>query len=402
MLHRRPSLFFAAVLLTGISAGCRHEQPYQKPATPVSVQAVQEYFGGPEVRYSGTVEPKSHVDVAFKVSGYVASVATVRDPSGGSRNIQEGDHVSQAAELARVSDTDYSAKVNEARAQVAQAQAALDQVRSQTKEAQVATEQTHLDFTRASNLIEDHSITKPEYDGAKAKFDAAQARELASIAQQRAATARMQAAQAQLVEAQNAVRDCILRSPMNGVVLKRAVEVGSLVGPGSLGLVLADTSSVDVVFGAPDILLPNLRVGAPLRVTTDAIAGDFLGHITRISPAADARSHVFDIQVTIPNPDNRLKAGMVASVEIPSAKPRTPVPVVPLTSIVRSVQHNDGYAVWIVEEQGGKPLARVRDVSLGETYGSLIGISQGVRAGEQVIVSGATLVQNGDPVEIIH
>jgi multidrug efflux pump subunit AcrA (membrane-fusion protein) len=89
-------------------------------------------------------------------------------------------------------------------------------------------------------------------------------------------------------------------------------------------------------------------------------------------------------------------------VEIPGARPRTPVPVVPLTSVVRSTQHSDGYAVWVVEQQGGKSLARVRDVSLGETYGSLIGVNQGVKPGEQVIVSGATLVQNGDPVEIIR
>jgi multidrug efflux system membrane fusion protein len=402
MLNKSHWLFVAVALAAGLSAGCHREAPYQKPATPVSVRPVEEYSGGPEMRYSGTVEPKSRVDLAFKVGGYVGSLATVREPGGGSHQIQEGDHVVPAAELARVRETDYTAKVDEAKAQLAQAQAALEQARSQLKESQAAGEQTRLDFARATNLIEDHSITKPDFDGAKARFDAAQARQGSASAQQRVAEARIEGAQAQLEEAQNALRDCILRSPMNAVVLKRAVEIGSLVAPGSLGLVLADTSSVEVVFGAPDILLPTLRVGAPLRVTTQTIAGEFLGRITRISPAADARSHVFDIQVTIPNPDDRLKAGMIASVEIPGARPRTPVPVVPLTSVVRSTQHSDGYAVWVVEQQGGKSLARVRDVSLGETYGSLIGVNQGVKPGEQVIVSGATLVQNGDPVEIIR
>jgi multidrug efflux pump subunit AcrA (membrane-fusion protein) len=397
MLNKSHWLFVAVALAAGLSAGCHREAPYQKPATPVSVRPVEEYSGGPEMRYSGTVEPKSRVDLAFKVGGYVGSLATVREPGGGSHQIQEGDHVVPAAELARVRETDYTAKVDEAKAQLAQAQAALEQARSQLKESQAAGEQTRLDFARATNLIEDHSITKPDFDGAKARFDAAQARQGSASAQQRVAEARIEGAQAQLEEAQNALRDCILRSPMNAVVLKRAVEIGSLVAPGSLGLVLAE-----VVFGAPDILLPTLRVGAPLRVTTQTIAGEFLGRITRISPAADARSHVFDIQVTIPNPDDRLKAGMIASVEIPGARPRTPVPVVPLTSVVRSTQHSDGYAVWVVEQQGGKSLARVRDVSLGETYGSLIGVNQGVKPGEQVIVSGATLVQNGDPVEIIR
>jgi multidrug efflux system membrane fusion protein len=55
----------------------------------------------------------------------------------------------------------------------------------------------------------------------------------------------------------------------------------------------------------------------------------------------------------------------------------------------------------LVEEQAGKTVARVRPVTLGETYGNLIGVSRGVKVGDRVVVTGATLVGDGEPVRVV-
>jgi RND family efflux transporter MFP subunit len=190
------------------------------------------------------------------------------------------------------------------------------------------------------------------------------------------------------------------------VVLKRDIEVGTLVGPGNLGFVLADTTSVKAVFGVPDVLMQRTKVGLPLAVTTDSIPGvRFAGRITAVAPAADSKSRVFDVEVKIPNHDHRLKAGMIASVEW-SEKPgareaASPIPVVPLTAIVRPGDNPSGYAVFVVEEQGGKFLAHSRTVELSDIYGSMMGIKGGLHSGDRVIVTGASLVKDGEQVQVV-
>ena len=118
-------------------------------------------------------------------------------------------------------------------------------------------------------------------------------------------------------EAENAHADTALVSPLDGVVLKQLIEVGRWSGPGSGGFVLADTSSIKAVFGAPDTMLHRLKLGMPQTVTTEALPNrQFAGRITNIAPTADPQSRVFDIELTIPNPDDALKVGMVASMQL--------------------------------------------------------------------------------------
>ena len=107
------------------------------------------------------------------------------------------------------------------------------------------------------------------------------------------------------------------------------------------------------------------------------------------------------MEITVPNPANQLKPGMIAVVELPVGRVREPEPVVPLTAIVRSKENAAGYAVFVVEQQGGKATARARNVRLGETFGNMIAVTEGVKPGERVITSGGTLVRDGEPVQII-
>ncbi len=363
-------------LILGASGlvACRREQARERPLTPVSVRTVEQYSGGGGARYSGNIEPFSQVDLAFKVGGYIQEIRQVRGVDGRMRNIQQGDRVAKGTVLARVRESDYVDKVNQAKAQLAQ-----------TK---VASEQAKLDFDRASNLYASQSLTKPEYDAAKAKLDSS--------------LAALEGANAQLSEAEMAREDCSLKAPMEGVLVKRMIEVGALVGPGTPGFVLADTTSVKVVFGVADVLLATLRVGNFINITSEAFgARQFRGQVSAISPSADPKSRVFDVELKVPNPRQELKPGMIAALQLPGEKLAAPVPVVPLSAIVRPKDDLTGYAVLVVEEQGGKQVAHARKVRLGEVYGNTIAITEGLGSGERVIVAGATLVTDGEAVRII-
>jgi multidrug efflux system membrane fusion protein len=140
-----------------------------------------------------------------------------------------------------------------------------------------------------------------------------------------------------------------------------------------------------------------------LKVTTEAALGeDFEGQITAISPAADPKSRVFDIEVTIPNAQNLLKVGMIASLTVEGeANAAQAMPVVPLNAIVKSGNPENPFAVFVVEERNGVTTARRRNLKLGETLGNTVAVIEGLKAGERVITTGANLLQDDSRVQII-
>lgn len=357
--------------IAGIASGCAREEAYEKPLTPVRVQAVTRAGGAPAIRYSASIEPRTRVDLAFKAGGYIEELAKVDG-----REIQDGDRVTRGMVLARIRPTDYLEKVNQARSVLAEAEAAM----AAAKPA----------FDRASQLFQAKSIARPDFEQAQAAYDTVQAK--------------LAGARALVQEAENARADTALTAPIDGIVLKRLIEVGSLVGPGVGGFVLGDVSSVKAVFGAPDTMLKSMKVGATAPIASEALPNrQFTGRITKIAPTADPRSRVFDVELTIPNGDGALKVGMVAVVQVDTGE--TPADnaaplVVPLAAIVRSTDKPDGYAVYVVEESGGKTVARRRNVTLGDMMGNQIAVIDGVGAGDRVIVSGATIVVDGEPVTL--
>jgi RND family efflux transporter MFP subunit len=361
------------LLWASVLAGCGQQEPYQKPLTPVGVQVVQPYSSSGAVRYSASIEPHSRVDLAFKVSGYVSEILQLPGADGRRREVQQGDRVTQGTVLARLRESDYVAKVNQARSELSAARASLEQAR--------------LDFDRAKRLIRTHAISQSDHDAVKAKFEAAKAG--------------IEGAEAQLEEARIALADTALKAPMDAVVLSRAIERGSLVSSGTVSFVLADTRSMKAVFGVPDVVVRNLKLGDELTVTTEALPGTELrGQITALSPSADPKSRVFSVEITLPNPDRRLSVGMIATVQVPGL-PSAPAVAVPLSAIVRAGKPGGGYAVFVVESEQGRAVARLHEVTLGEVFGNRVAVIQGVKVGDRLIVSGATLVIDGEPVAVI-
>ncbi len=426
------NVWLAIVLLAWASAQQveAQEGSAQKPLRAVSVHTIGPAAAGHGARYSAELQPFKQVEVAFKVGGYIQEILQMWGADGQQRHVQGGDRVVKGTVLARVREVDYVVKRDEAKAQLAEAQAAREQVKAQLAEAhaararaaaqlaaaQAAFEKARFDFERARNLFASQSLTKADYDTAKAAFEEAQARvddaraqqeqaqasEARVKAQAQGAQARAEGARAKLEEAEIALRDSVLKAPFDAVVVKRSIEVGTLVGAGIVAFTLADTAALKAVFGVPALLVTRLRVGRPLTLSFEALPGaEFRGPITRIDPAADTKSRVFDVEVTLPNPQDQLKIGFIGAVEIGEERSTGALPVVPMTAIVRPKEDPTGYAVFVVQEQDGKHVARVRKVNPGDTVGNMIAIVDGVQLGERVITTGAAQVVDGAPVQIM-
>jgi multidrug efflux system membrane fusion protein len=189
---------------------------------------------------------------------------------------------------------------------------------------------------------------------------------------------------------------------MSGVVLERRVEIGTLASAGMVAVSLADIDTVKATFGVPDTVVRTLAMGTPQKVLLEAFRGQgFVGRISRIAPAADSKSRLFEVEVEIRNPRGELKPGMVASLELTQSPDAQPQVLLPLSAIVRSPAGSHGYAVFVVEGEAGASRARIRPVTLGDLQGNRIAVREGLQREDRVVVMGAALLADGESVQII-
>jgi RND family efflux transporter MFP subunit len=362
----------SANLLVGLTA-CKQQNAAETLPLPVHTALVQAVAVGNGAKYSASIVPYAQATLAFQSGGYVDSIRQVKSPSGGMRNIDQGDWVQKGTVLAVVRQQDYLDKVQQAKAQLARAQAEYEKAK--------------LSFDRVSALYASQSATKPDYDSAQAQ--------LAST------TASVSGAQAELSQANVALAYCSLQAPFNGWIVNRNVDLGTLVGPATNGFTLADTHSVKAVFGVPDTSISRVRLGQHLEISTDALPTPYAGRVSAISPAADPKSRVFSVEVTIPNPHDRLKSGMIASLALDGSELPQSVLAVPLSAVIRDPDRANNFAVMVAEGGGDTQTARLRAVELGDIYGNMIAAKGGLNSGESVITSGVGLIRNGDKVRVI-
>lgn len=365
------------VLLAAVLAGCRHNAAIEQPPQAVQTRRVElAPAGGGTPRFSALVMPDSEVPLTFRVPGYVVSLDQVRGADGRLRAVAEGDRVRRGETLVRIRSAEYQDRVRQAAYQMQAAQAAAHRAQ--------------LDFERASHLFDARSMTKPDFDAARAQLDATQAQ--------------LRAARAQTSEAEVALRDTTLTSPFDGDVVKKAVEPGALVGSGLVAFVVADTETVKIVVGVPDTLIGSVRVGQQAEISVDAYPNrTFQARVSRIASAADSKTRNFEVEVSIPNRDRQLKVGMIASLRFAGdATGRAPAssPLVPLEAIVE--RPGGGQAVFLVRGSGAAKVAILRPVEVAEVEGNEIRVVSGLASGETVITAGATLLKDGQKVEVLQ
>lgn len=360
-------------LLCIVLISCEEAKSNAPIPMPVRAADVATIRTGNPVKYSASIVPYSQVDLSFKSNGYIEKILQVTGTDGRRRNIDQGDFAKRGTVLALVHQQDYIDKLAQAKAQLFRSQAEYDKAK--------------LGFDRTSALYDSKSATKPDFDNAKAQLDST--------------TASVESAKAQISEAQVALDYCSLRAPFDGWIVKRSVDVGSLVGPATNGFTIADTSSVKVVFGVPDIAINRVKLGQHMVILTDALPKPFNGRVTTISPSADPKSRVYSVEVAIQNPRNELRSGMIASLALGGLDFQSPVTVVPLEAVVRNPQQQEGFAVMTATSTGSSATVHLRPVGLGDTYGNKIAITKGVEPGEKVITTGVSLLKDGDTVRLL-
>jgi len=279
----------------------------------------------------GTVEPEVKVDVKSVLSGKVVSLP-----------IREGDVVRRGQLLAAIEPD-----VNQAQS--------LAAVRRSVNQAAIEFHDAEKDFRAKEALLASGLISLELHRAAETRFKAARetlesAREKASLLEASGIPVDPEASQV-----------LHITSPMDGVVIRRAVELGDVVtGAGSFnaGTVIAtvaDLSSMIVKVGVNEVDIGKVRMGAPVRVTLDAYPKvAFPGRVSRIAPAARLADQVkvFDVEVSLDAQGKELRTGMTANVTI-DGEVAEGVLAVPVEAVFR---RDDGEVVYVrkAERDGTK------------------------------------------------
>ncbi len=365
------------LLLAIVMVGCSSSKPIQQAPQAVQTQRIENNAAatGAGMRFSAVVTPDAEAPLAFRVPGYVIALKQVRGQDGKMRDIAEGDQVSRGATLVRMRPSEYQDKVRQASSQAAAAEAVALKAK--------------LDFDRATRLYDSESITKPDFDAARAQYDATQEQ--------------VKSAHAATSEAEIALRDTSLVAPFEGDIVKKTVELGAFVGPGIPVFALAKTDVVKIVVGVPDTVVRSIKVGQPVEVAIDAFPSrTFNARISRMSSAADAITRNFDVEVAIPNGDHLLKVGMIGSLQLAGDVSERQVSslLVPLSAVVEAKQGR--YGVFVISSSGAGPVASLRSVEIGAVNGTDIAVVSGLSAGDRIITTGANLLKDGQRVEVLQ
>ncbi|MCE5285410.1 MAG: efflux RND transporter periplasmic adaptor subunit [Pelosinus sp.] len=309
----------------------------------------------PKMVFSANLEPLWSADISPKVDGRIAALS-----------VDEGDSVAAGMVVATL-DTD------ELMAQVIQAQGSL-------QASQANLEQAELSYQRNKSLAEQGAVSQQVLDSARTTRDL-------NIGQVRSAQGNLELLNARLGNA-NVV------APRAGVVLKRYLQSGYYAKAGSQIISIGDVSKLLAKAIVGEAQVAQLAVGTQVKVKVGALQGkEFVGVITRISPAAVMPSRTFTAEITISATEGILKPGMFVNAEVPSSVRQNAL-VVPEGALV---SREDQKTVYVVGSDN-KVMQKV--LKLGYVGDGMAEVLEGLSDGDRIVLSGQNKLKDGSMISV--
>jgi len=339
-----------ALALVGVAAAASACAPAAAKTTnaadsaiPVVAQPISLSARGWSATASGIVQANASVDVAFQVPGKVVTIGP-----------DEGQSVRAGQPIASLDPTEYRLAVEQAGAQ--SDRAAHDRDRNQP-------------------LLASGGIAPAEMEHLEIG-------------------ARQSAAAADL--AKKHLADTKLEAPIPGIVSRRVVEVGATVAAGQTVYTIVALDPVRVRVGVPEADVGHITEGATATVRIPALDTSFAGRVSLIGVAADPATRSYAVEISVPNPARKLRAGMVAEATI-STREATSAMMVPAPAVVHDGGISGTTIVYVVDRDAAR--VHARRVTTSAARGDSLEITSGVAAGDQIVVAGQQRLRDGARVQ---
>lgn len=304
---------------------------------------------------------RAHLIRVPLVEPAVGTIRAVHETAIGSKllarvvevNLKAGQHVHAGDILVRLDDADLRAKLEQAEAAETAAQAARAQAVKDEK--------------RYASLLTANAVSREDYEKTATALKSAEAE--------------VRRAQENVNEARARLDWATVRSPMDGTVIDKQVEEGDLVSPGQTLVTLFDPKRMQLVASVRESLAQRLTTGQSIDVEVEGADVRCTGTISEIVPEAKASSRAFQVKVTGPCPAG-VYTGMFGRLLVPLDEEA--VLVVPREAVSDVGQLE---LVQVVEQDK----QRRRAVRTGRSFGDEIEVLSGLREGEAVVVTTASM-----------
>lgn len=349
-LHRPHPLFLlGALALLVAGTGCHPGKPGGAPAAagpaanavrvvavPARVAPVQEI-----VPLVGSITANESVEIKAETDGLVREIG-----------FQEGDTLDAGTLLVALDETKLAAALAESEANLKLSEA---------------------NYARAEQLLRDKLISQQEFDQTSATFTM-----MRSLVELRRRT----------------LRDTRVFAPFRGTVAARLVSPGQVITRNTPLTMLVDLETVKVELNVPERYLGQIAPGQTISFAVDAYPGrKFTGTVFFVSPQLDPATRTALVKARVPNPDRRLRGGMFAKLDL-EVRLRDSALVIPEPSLVAN---GDNFLVFVVDPQTN---AVMKPVKVGLRLAGKAEITQGLAAGDLVVVEGVQKLRPGAPVAL--
>lgn len=396
----------------GGGAAASSEPPPAVVATKVIERTVPIYG-----EFVGQIQAAAAVDIVARVEGVLTEM-----------NFTEGQPVQEGQVLYVIDSAEYQAKVDSAKAALNKAESALQQAQAQVgvrmAQAELAQQKALLtksqqDVARFEPLVDQRAVPRQELDGARASVsvnqanvDASDARLQNQVVNTRAqielGKADVESAKAALTQAELNLAYCAVRAPMNGLIGRTKAYPGALLSRGGPTVLntLSAINPVQVSFGIPETAYLTVRrrnqgttnrPPAVQQLEAELILADntvypFKGQFKMADSAIDQKTGTLTIVMSFPNPDGLLRPNGFGRVRLMVGKAENAL-LIPQKAVI---EQQGGSAVFVIGEDNK---VSQRTVVLGPQFESSIIVTQGLKAGERIIVEGQQKARPGMPVK---
>jgi RND family efflux transporter MFP subunit len=344
-----------------------------RSAMRVEVVAPKAVSSDRAILLPGSVQPLEETVLYARASGFVRLW-----------RVDIGDRVKQGDVLVELDTPELDQELDQARAQLAQAQSTLQQTLANR-------ELSKSNLRRYEQLAEQRLVSEADLDQHKAQAQVDEAN--AGVA--RATIAAQEANIRRLSQLKSFAR---VTAPFAGMVTQRWVEIGALVTAGN-GQPLYKIAALDparVFVQVPQDVAPGVRADVPAKVTVREYAGrTFDGRVARSSGELDTATRTMNTEIRVPNADSALMPGMYAEVALTLPSPHR-VLELPATALMNRAE---GPRVAVVDAESRIHLV---PVVVERDTGASIEISKGLTGSEHVVKLGSAEFIEGKPVDVIQ
>ena len=395
----------------------KNRQSSPKSSTPVRVISVDAADIHEEVVLTATIKPYAKVQIYAKVSGRLEELMVDQG-----NQVSKGqiigiiDHAAQQAgvEQAQAAIEVAQSQLLSAEESIKQAQAGMDGAQAELQTLEVNLANFKKDYRRSQKLFGEGSLSRQNLDATETLYKATLPRKQAcqsqifkaraAVAYARAAKrvyqAQLQQTKAALKSAQVQLQETTLRATITGVVARKYSDQGDMLATKPLGDPVVDLVAIDrvkVLVEVPETYIPYIKKGAALRLTVDAYRDEsYRGVVTNISPVLDEATRTATVEITVANPNYRLKPGMFCRVPL-ILRSHCGVAVIPADALIRQ---GERYFVFVAHGNVAKKVA----VDIGIWNGAKIEVNcspSGLQFGNLLIVRGHSTLVDGSAIIIV-